>query len=180
MNFIDWDKYFLPSVVSVGTPTPYFQAAKKAMANLNIKEGLRQVFGEGDIKDYVSSGSLTETAPGDIHFVLEGRVPTIYERMFPKIEEIRMKCLWGKADREVPEVKNVYINGRNTTVEWVDGTKTTVAAEPGIEVDEYAGLCAAFCKKIYGTREIKNILKSDKVHRQRAKSKKKKEGNDNG
>lgn len=171
---------YAPSMMEMANcPTPYFLAAKQAIeASSDIRKGLDQVFGRCDIKDYVTSGQLMEKTPGHITFTLEGHVPSMFEKM--TCQSTVENAIWSCRRPDYPQVKNVYINGRHTTVEWMDGTKTTVAAETGIEVDEYAGLCAAFCKKIYGTREIKKILKSDKVHRQKAKIKKNKEGENNG
>lgn len=44
-------------------------------------------------------------------------------------------------------------NGRTTTVEWMDGTKTTVRAEDPEKATPYCGFTAALAKKIFGTGE---------------------------
>ena len=44
-------------------------------------------------------------------------------------------------------------NGRTTTVEWMDGTKTTVRAEDPEKAAPYCGFTAALAKKIFGTGE---------------------------
>ena len=41
--------------------------------------------------------------------------------------------------------------GDYTTVEWPDGTKTTVKAENHENANDYAGFCACAMKKLYGS-----------------------------
>lgn len=53
--------------------------------------------------------------------------------------------------RSIPEVKKIYFNSKHTTIEWADGTKTTVGCIEGQEFDEYGGFAAAVLKKMFGT-----------------------------
>ena len=53
--------------------------------------------------------------------------------------------------RVLPPVHRVYFNDRHTTIEWEDGAKTTVGCAKEQHFDEYAGFCAAFLKRVFGS-----------------------------
>ena len=60
----------------------------------------------------------------------------------------------------LPNIKKVFFNNGHTTGWWEDGEKTTVGCKEGEHFDEYAGLTAAICKRIYGSSAVvKQILK---------------------
>ena len=46
---------------------------------------------------------------------------------------------------------NIYRNGDYTTVEWEDGSKTTVKREPGRNDDPYVAFLWAFAKRMFGS-----------------------------
>lgn len=51
-----------------------------------------------------------------------------------------------------PKPKNIWFtDGGYTTVEWFDGTKTTVKAEDPDTASDFAGFCCAMAKKMYGS-----------------------------
>lgn len=53
--------------------------------------------------------------------------------------------------RTIPRIHKVYFNDRHTTIEWVDGTKTTVGCSKDQKFDEYSGFAAAVLKRMFGT-----------------------------
>lgn len=48
-------------------------------------------------------------------------------------------------------VESVIFSGPATTIIWSDNVKTTVKVSEGQEFDRYAGFCAAFVKRVYGS-----------------------------
>ena len=68
----------------------------------------------------------------------------------PKIDY--SKC-YPVLDRYILTPKRIWFtdNGCTTTVEWMDGTKTTVRAEDPEKATPYCGFTAALAKKIFGT-----------------------------
>ena len=52
---------------------------------------------------------------------------------------------------ELPGIIKIYFNKKHTTIEWADGTKTTVGCIEGQEFDEYAGFTAALAKRLFGS-----------------------------
>lgn len=57
------------------------------------------------------------------------------------------------------KLNKVIFNGTSTIILWNDGTKTIVKPTDGDEFDKYAGFCAAFVKKIFGsTNKAKTFL----------------------
>lgn len=151
---------------------------EKEFRGRDHREVLKEKFGDCDIFDYINEGKIECCQDGTSKFTVSGRLPTYWEFMSARARKGWMdspfRAILPPVDN-TPKIKEVYFNGRSTTVLWTDGTKTTVTAQAGIEVDEYAGVCAALAKKLMGTAEVKKLLKSDKVHRQKAKKKKKKE-----
>lgn len=150
---------------------------EKEFRGRDHREVLKEKFGDCNIFDYINEGRIECCQDGTCKFEVSGRLPTYWEFMSARA---RKGCEVARTippewfAPKGPKIKEVYFNGRSTTVLWMDGTKTTVTAQAGIEVDEYAGVCAALAKKLMGTAEVKKLLKSDKVHRQKAKKKKKK------
>lgn len=56
-------------------------------------------------------------------------------------------------------IKQVIFSGIKTIILWKDGTKTIVACCEGDTYDPYAGFCAAFTKKMFGsTSKVKKML----------------------
>lgn len=56
-------------------------------------------------------------------------------------------------------IRNVVFSGPKTIIIWKDGSKTIVSCGDEDQYDRYAGFCAAFTKKIFGsTSKIKKIL----------------------
>lgn len=52
----------------------------------------------------------------------------------------------------MPIANRIWQNdGRHTTVEWRDGTKTTVCCEDHEKYTEWSGFCACVVKKLYGS-----------------------------
>lgn len=52
----------------------------------------------------------------------------------------------------MPIANRIWQNdGRHTTVEWRDGTKTTVCCEDPEKYTEWGGFCACVVKKLYGS-----------------------------
>ncbi len=75
----------------------------------------------------------------------------------------------------VPEVEQVFFNGRHTTVVWEDGEKTTVGCMKNEPFDEYAGFAAAVLKRLYGSStEAKRYLDERKIVQQIKEKKEKK------
>ena len=57
------------------------------------------------------------------------------------------------------DVKKIIINGPKTIVIWADGTKTIVSCGEDDRFDPYAGFCAAYVKKVFGsTSAAKRIV----------------------
>ena len=57
----------------------------------------------------------------------------------------------GMLFRAVPEIRKIYFNDRHTTIEWMDGEKTTVGCVEGQPFDEYSGFGAAVLKRLFGS-----------------------------
>lgn len=73
----------------------------------------------------------------------------------------------------LPVPERVLYSGDRTIVFWDDGDKTIVKLGDGEQFDEYAGFCAAFTKKMFGsTHKAKKFLKSVKVEQKVKKQKK--------
>lgn len=53
--------------------------------------------------------------------------------------------------RAIPEIEKIYFNNKHTTIQWSDGTKTTVGCMEGQEFDEYSGFAAAVLKRLFGS-----------------------------
>lgn len=63
----------------------------------------------------------------------------------------------------MPPVHKIYFNKKHTTIEWIDGEKTTVGCAEGQQFDEYAGFCAAVLKRLFGsTREAVRFMNEHK------------------
>lgn len=62
--------------------------------------------------------------------------------------------------------KRIYqYDGRHTTVEWMDGTKTTVCCEDPEKYTEWSGFCACVAKKLYGsTTKAEDMLENAKEY----------------
>ncbi len=66
--------------------------------------------------------------------------------------------------RAVPAVHKIYFNNRHTTIEWIDGVKTTVGCIEGQEFDEYGGFAAAVLKRMFGSsKEAVRYMNDHKV-----------------
>ena len=64
----------------------------------------------------------------------------------------------------IPAIRKVYINGHHTTIEWADGSKTTVGCMDGEPYSEYAGFAAAVVKKLFGSSSAAaRVLQEHKV-----------------
>lgn len=73
-----------------------------------------------------------------------------------KLEEDDQEDDWeddegGMLFRAVPEIRKIYFNDRHTTIEWMDGEKTTVGCVEGQPFDEYSGFGAAVLKRLFGS-----------------------------
>lgn len=161
-------------------PVPtLFETAKEFATPLRQDVFLREAFGDVNVLDCVQKCNINMKYDGRQEFELIGILPdgekkarAHYEKM---VREGTYRSLFLTSG--MPQVKNVYFNGRSTTVEWTDGTKTTVRAQDGVEFDEYVGVCACLAKKVWkSSGVVKKLLKSDKIHRQRGKKKKAKKG----
>ena len=68
---------------------------------------------------------------------------------------------WEDFTMKMPNIKNyTYIDHIGlTTIEWSDGTKTTVRAENPAHADQYTGFVTAYAKKAAGnTNNINNLF----------------------
>lgn len=68
---------------------------------------------------------------------------------------------WKDFTMKMPNIKNyTYIDHIGlTTIEWSDGTKTTVRAENPARADQYTGFVTAYAKKAAGnTNNINNLF----------------------
>lgn len=149
---------------------------------VDAADALRKRFGDVNLLDCARETTIELRPDGREEFKIRGTLPDAY--MWAKASHDKCmanaRCTFPSY-RRVPEVKEVFFNGRATTIEWMDGTKTTVRAQDGVEFDEYAGICACFAKKAWGSfRVVKNLLKSDKIHRQKGKKKAKKGDGEDG
>lgn len=64
----------------------------------------------------------------------------------------------------VPEIQSVVHNQDkgSTTINWADGTKTTVHVIEGSAYDKYNGFCAAVMKKLFGTTSMAKRIRDRK------------------
>lgn len=151
---------------------------------VNPADVIKQRFGDVNPLDCAQETTIELRPDGREEFKIRGTLPDVEMRAKARHEKYSRKFaeqLPPYAYRRIPEVKEVFFNGRATTIAWMDGTKTTVRAQEGVEFDEYAGICACLAKKVWGSsRVVKKLLKSDKIHRQRGKEKAKKGGGENG
>lgn len=64
----------------------------------------------------------------------------------------------------IPEINNVVHNEEkgSTTINWSDGTKTTVRVMADERYDKYNGFCAAVMKKLFGTTTMAKRIRDRK------------------
>ena len=87
-------------------------------------------------------------------------------------EPMQEMCFMGESVDILPVPKRVLYRGDRTIVFWDDGDKTIVKLGDGETFDEYAGFCAAFTKKMFGSaHRAKKFLDTVKVHQKPKKTK---------
>ena len=73
-----------------------------------------------------------------------------------------------------PEIKDVYVNNKYTTVKWEDDSVTTVKCEDEDEYVPETGLAMCYMKKMFGPgyyRKLTKYIKSAKTPKPRNKDK---------
>ena len=81
---------------------------------------------------------------------------------------------WEDFTMKMPNIKNyTYIDHIGlTTIEWSDGTKTTVRAENPAHADQYTGFVTAYAKKAAGnTNNINNLFDEWAIERPKKEKK---------
>ena len=148
-----------------------------------LRNDLKRIYGAADPLDYIEDISITQ-GPGESEVHMTLRVPMSCER-FAKSSPLygapyslehwarqqAMSCgidfgIVQKAPAKSAFVKpkQVFFNGKHTTLVWPDGEKTIVGLGPDAVYDEYSGFCAAIVKKLFGSsREAQKFLDKVKI-----------------
>lgn len=163
-----------------------------------LRDDLKRIYGAADPLDYIEDVVIKESC-GDAEINLTLRVPARCEqyvkssplcgapyslehwarqqaKMFiPSIMESGFDVgVKAPVKNNFVKPKQVFFNGKHTTLVWPDGEKTIVGLGPDAVYDEYSGFCAAIVKKLFGSsREAQKFLDKVKIVQKKKEKKKK-------